>query len=62
MKFSIKDFFSKYGQIRIFLWIWSNFPKKSLKENFIFCAVLLLHPKTKYPPTHAWFLIVSTNF
>ena len=29
MKFSIKDFFSKYDQIRSFL-------KKSLMENFIF--------------------------
>ena len=23
MKFSVKDFFSKCGQIRSFLWIWS---------------------------------------
>ena len=30
MKFSIKDFFSKCGEIR-------NFLKKSLMENFIFC-------------------------
>ena len=34
MKFSIKDFFSKYDQIR------SHLLKKSLMENFIFCAVL----------------------
>ena len=34
MKFSIKDFFSKCGQIRRKL-------KKSLLENFIFCAVTL---------------------
>ena len=40
MKFSIKDFFSKCDQIRSFLWIWSNWLKKSLMENFIFCAVL----------------------
>ena len=39
MKFSIKDFFSKYDQIRIFLQIWSRLLKKSLMENFIFCAV-----------------------
>ena len=36
MKFSIKDFFSKYDQIPSFLWIWSHLLKKSLMENFIF--------------------------
>ena len=35
-KFSIKDFFSKYDQIRSFLRIWSHLLKKSLMENFIF--------------------------
>ena len=35
MKFSIKDFFSKYDQIRSFLQIWSYLLKKSLMENFI---------------------------
>ena len=40
MKFSIKDFFSKCDQIHRILWIWSHFLKKSLMENFIFCAVL----------------------
>ena len=39
MKFSIKDFFSKYDQICNFLRIWSHLMKKSLMENFIFCAV-----------------------
>ena len=39
MKFSIKDFFSKYDQIRSFLRIWSHLLRKSLMENFIFCAV-----------------------
>ena len=39
MKFSIKDFFSKYEQIRSFLRICSYLLKKSLMENFIFCAV-----------------------
>ena len=34
MKFSIKDFFSKSDQIRRKLLL-----KKSLMENFIFCAV-----------------------
>ena len=41
MKFSIKDFFSKYDQIRRKLRIWSHLRKKSLMENFIFCAVSL---------------------
>ena len=38
-KFSIKDFFSKYGQIRRKLRIWSHLLKKHSMENFIFCAV-----------------------
>ena len=38
MKFSIKDFFSKYDQIRSFLRILSHLLKKSFMENFIFCA------------------------
>ena len=40
MKFSIKDFFSKCDQIRSFLRIWSHLLKKSLMEDFIFCAVV----------------------
>ena len=36
MKFYITDFFSKYDQIRSFLWIWSHLLKKSVLENFIF--------------------------
>ena len=36
MKFSIKDSFSKYDQIRSFLRIWSHLLKKSLMENFHF--------------------------
>ena len=39
MKFSIKDFLCKCDQIRSFLRIWSYLLKKSLKKNFIFCAV-----------------------
>ena len=39
MKFSIQDFFSKWDQIRSFLWIWSHLLKKFLMENFTFCAV-----------------------
>ena len=38
MKFSIKDFFSKCYQI--WMRIWSHVLKKSLMENFIFCAVI----------------------
>ena len=40
MKFSIKDFFSQCDQICSFLRIWSPLLKKSLMENFIFCAVV----------------------
>ena len=46
MKFSIKDLFRKCDQIRSFLGsflrIWSHLLKKSLMENFIFCAVLII--------------------
>ena len=42
MRFSIKDFFSKCDQICSFLRIWSHLLKKSLMENFIFCAVSFL--------------------
>ena len=41
MKFSIKDFFSKYDQISSFLQILLHLLKKSLIENFIFCALNL---------------------
>ena len=47
MKFCIKDFFSKCDQIRSFLRIWSHLLKKSLMENFIYCAVIVhayFHP------------------
>ena len=40
IKFSIKDLFSKCGQIRRFRRIWSHLLKKSLRENLIFCAVI----------------------
>ena len=39
MKFPIKDFFSKCDQIHSILRIWLHLMKKSLIENFIFCAV-----------------------
>ena len=37
--FSINDFFSKSDQIPRNLRIWSHLLKKSLMENFIFCAL-----------------------
>ena len=40
INFPIKYFFSKCEQIRRELRIWSHLLKKSLMENFIFCAVL----------------------
>ena len=60
MKFSIKDFFSKCDQIPRFMRIWSHLLKKSLMENFIFCAVnvtlqfkvLVLVPWSKVLVTH----------
>ena len=40
MKFSIKDFFSKYDQICSFLRIWSHLLKSSLMENVHFlCSI-----------------------
>ena len=39
MKFSIKVFFSKCDQVCFFLRICSHLLKKSLRGNFIFCAV-----------------------
>ena len=53
MKFSIKDFFSKCHQIYRKLPIWSHLLKKSLRVNFIFCAVIssgyvLIHPEISW--------------
>ena len=50
MKFSIKDFFSNCDQIRRKLRIWSYLLKKSLTENFIFCAVLFCSPTANFGP------------
>ena len=55
LKFSIKDFFSKCDQICSFPWIWSHLLKKSLMENFIFCAVQLA---SFFP----WFFQAQTGF
>ena len=38
MKLLIKDFFRKCDLIRRKLRIWSHLLKKSLMENFVFCA------------------------
>ena len=40
VKFSIKDFFCKCGQICSLLRIWPHLLKKSLFENFILCSVI----------------------
>ena len=42
MKFSMNNFFSKRDQIRSFLRICSHLLNKSLMENFIFCAEVVL--------------------
>ena len=51
MNFSIKDFFSRYNQIRRKLRIWSHILKKSIMENFILqivdCKKNLLFQATK---------------
>ena len=49
MNFSIKYFFSKCDQIGRKLWIWSHLLKKSLMENFIFCALILIQKGCIYP-------------
>ena len=55
--FPISEFFSKCDQIRSFQRIWSHLLKKSLMENFFFCAVSgvvsssdLNHNWQKYDP------------
>ena len=55
IKFSIKDFSSKCDQIRSFLRICSHLLEKSLIENFIFCAVLLLWIYSRRPSGYLWF-------
>ena len=42
MKSSIKDFFSKYDQVRWKPRIWLHLLKKSLTKNFTFCVVRCL--------------------
>ena len=60
MKFFIKDFFSKCDQIRSFLQIWSHLLKKSLIENFIFCAVLFI--TQSYLSAQSYFFLSIITF
>ena len=55
MKFSIKDLFIKWDQIRSFLQIWSHLLKKSLMENFIF----LCNENGSYNSSSTLFIIDS---
>ena len=50
--FSIKDFFSKFDQIRSFLHIWYHLLKKSLMGNFIFYAVISAPKMTLGEPSN----------
>ena len=63
MKFSIKDYFSKCDQIPRKLRIWSHLLKKSLMENFIFCAVkgVLIWEKNILVKWGPWFSEISTE-
>ena len=65
MKFSIQNFFSKCDQIRSFLCMWSHLLKKSLMENFIFCAVrnepqAFLSQLNQYPHEQMCFCVLLT--
>ena len=60
MKFSIKDFFSFFRKLRI----WSHLLKKSLMENFIFCAVrigLINNLSRNLFPIHAVYAYMLQN-
>ena len=52
MKFTIKDFFSKFDQIRRKLWIWLHLLKKSLMENFLFYVLTVVFIKQKAIQSH----------
>ena len=54
MKLTMMDFFSKCDRIRRFLRIWSHLLRKSLMENFIFCAV-----KREGEALPKWFFIFN---
>ena len=57
MKFSIRGIFSKCDQIRWKLRIWSHLLKKSLMENFIFCAVFIVGCSTYGTGKGYWYAI-----
>ena len=57
IKFSIKNFFSKFDQIHNLLWICSHLRKKSSMENFIFCVVTAKNRKH-----HKNYLLCRTPF
>ena len=54
MKFSIKNFFSKYDQTRRKMWICSHLLKKPLMENFTFCVVRYFQYLYNYKQTQFW--------
>ena len=62
MKFSITDFVSKCDQIRRKLRIWTHILKKSVMENFIFCAVIhssYLMSSTR--GTYVWYFVLASK-
>ena len=62
MKFSVKDFFSKCEQIRSKLRNWSHLLKKSLMENFIFCAVIITNLFMNLTMRNFWFQSFKSIF
>ena len=64
MRFSNKDFFSKCDQILKKLQIWLYLLKKSLMENFIFLAVLMIlnHGEQEHAVTFMKCLASSISF
>ena len=61
MKFSIKDLFRKLDQICRKLRIWSHLLKKSIMENFIFCAVKVIF-KQKAKHNNYWIFLILFVF
>ena len=59
MKFSITDFCSKCNQIRSFLRIWSHLLKKSVMENFIFCAMTVRVKQAKQYKNHVYLIWIK---
>ena len=64
MKFSIKDFFSKFNQILSFLRIWSHLPKKFLMASDVQDVVLISYVPSVYfvyPPRSFRFVNNATS-